>query len=147
VQLTAQTQLTGALTCEDLQLGELVRGEGQIKLAMPGGIVATPLAVIGPPTSGQPLHLKGFVATIDCVTGALQLRDDGTTIDVGLSLGGHPKPANDGQLKTGQSKPARQDVDGGGGGMPRRRDGKRLERAEATASNRVGVAGMVAATH
>jgi hypothetical protein len=88
VQLTTQTQLTGptgALTCQDLQLGDLARGEGQIKLAMPGVIVATQLVVIGPPSSGQSIPLGGFVTTIDCATGALQLQDDGTTIDVQLS--------------------------------------------------------------
>jgi hypothetical protein len=88
VQLTAQTRLTGAtgaLTCQDLQLGDSVRGQGQIKLAMPGVIVATQLAVIGPPSSEQSLRLRGFVTTIDCAAGALQLRDDGTTIDVQLS--------------------------------------------------------------
>jgi hypothetical protein len=88
VQLTAQTQLTGltgALACPNLRLGDRVRGQGQIKLAMPGVIVASQLAVIGPPTSGQSLRLRGFVTIIDCAAGTLQLRDDGTTIDVQLS--------------------------------------------------------------
>lgn len=88
VQLTAQTRLTGgsgALTCEDLQLGDPLRGAGQITLRMPGVIVATQLVVTGSPNSGQSLRLMGFVSTIDCASGALQLSDDRTTIDVQLS--------------------------------------------------------------
>ncbi|MFI5393963.1 MAG: hypothetical protein ACHQ9S_00395 [Candidatus Binatia bacterium] len=88
VQLTPQTQLTGAsgaLTCEDLQLGDSVRGKGQINLRMPGVMVATQLVVTGPPNPGQLLHFVGFVTTIDCAGGALQLRDGKTTIDVQLS--------------------------------------------------------------
>jgi hypothetical protein len=88
VQLTAQTRLTGAtgpLTCPDLHLGDPVRGEGLINLRMPGVIVANQLVVTGPPNSGQPLRFVGFVDTIDCASGALQLHDDETTIDVQLS--------------------------------------------------------------
>jgi hypothetical protein len=51
VRLTAQTQLTGASSCQDLQLGDSVRGEGQLTLAMPGVIVATQLVVTGSPKS------------------------------------------------------------------------------------------------
>lgn len=88
VQLTAQTQVSdksGALMCQDLNLGDPVRGDGRINLRMPGVIVAVHLAVTGAPSSGQMLRLAGFVATIDCAGGALQLRDDRTTIDVQLS--------------------------------------------------------------
>jgi uncharacterized protein DUF5666 len=88
VQVTAQTQLTGgsgALSCQDLHLGDAVQGQGQINLRMPGVIVATRLEVTGAPHSGQSLRFVGFVTAIDCTSGALQLRDDGTAIDVQLS--------------------------------------------------------------
>jgi hypothetical protein len=88
VQLTAQTRLTGRsgpLTCGDLHLRDPIRGEGQIALRMPGVIVATQLAVTGPPSSGHSLRFVGFVTTIDCAGGTLQLGDDRTTIDIQLS--------------------------------------------------------------
>ena len=89
VQLTAQTRLmgrSGPLTCLDLHLRDPIRGEGQIALRMPGVIVATQLAVTGPPSSGHSLRFVGFVTTIDCVGGTLQLGDDRATIDVQLSM-------------------------------------------------------------
>ncbi|MGD0946584.1 MAG: hypothetical protein ABSA52_04065 [Candidatus Binatia bacterium] len=108
VQLTAETRLTGAtgaLTCQDLQLGDPVSGQGQIELAMPGVIVATQLVVISPPT-GQSLRVRGFVTTTDCATGALQLQDDGTTIDVQLSaataiIGGNGQPLTCADIQAG----------------------------------------------
>jgi hypothetical protein len=88
VQLTPQTQVSGpsgALTCADLGLGDAVSGQGQIDLRMPGVIVATRLEVTGAPHSGQSLRFVGFVAAIDCTSGALRLLDDRTSIDVQLS--------------------------------------------------------------
>jgi hypothetical protein len=88
VQLTSRTLLTrgsSPLACADLQLGEPVRGDGQINLRMPGVIVATALTVTGPPTGGQPLRLAGVVAALDCVDGLLQIQDDRTTVEVQLS--------------------------------------------------------------
>jgi hypothetical protein len=73
------------LTCKDLQIGDQVQGRGQIALGMPGVIVATQLHVTGPPTSGQLLRFVGFVMMVDCPSGALQLRDGGTTIDVQIT--------------------------------------------------------------
>jgi hypothetical protein len=73
------------LTCKDLQIGDQVQGRGQIALGMPGVIVATQLHVTGPPTSGQLLRFVGFVMMVDCPSGALQLRDGGTTIDVQIA--------------------------------------------------------------
>jgi hypothetical protein len=87
VQLTARTVLSdaaGAFTCQDLHLGDPVRGEGQINLRMAGIIVATQLVLTGPP-SGRPLRFVGVVAAIDCAAGTLRVRDDETTIDVQLS--------------------------------------------------------------
>lgn len=88
VQLTAQTLLSdagGAFTCQDLHLGDRVRGAGQINLHMPGIIVATQLILTGPPNAGSPLRFVGVVTAIDCAAGALQVRDDETTVDVQLS--------------------------------------------------------------
>jgi hypothetical protein len=88
LQLTARTQLTdalGALSCDDLQLGDPIRGQGQINLRMPAVIVATKLVVVGPPNLGQPLRLAGSVTMVDCAAGILQLRDDRTTTDVRLT--------------------------------------------------------------
>ena len=88
LELTPNTDISdamGALGCQDLQLGDLVRGRGQINLRMPGVIVASDIRVIGPPNSGQSLRFVGFVNLIDCVTGTLQLNDVTNTIDVQLS--------------------------------------------------------------
>jgi hypothetical protein len=85
VQLTSQTMIIGASgqrTCQDLQLGDHVQGQGQIALPMLGMVEATQLDVTGPPTSGQPLRFVGFVTTVSCDNGALQLRFGMTTIDV-----------------------------------------------------------------
>ena len=64
-----------------------------------------------------------------------------------LSLGRHPKPANDRHLKTGQRGARRRDVDVGGGPRARRQDGQRLECRETTAGDRAGATGMVAPAH
>ena len=88
LELTPNTDISdamGALGCQGLQLGDLVRGRGQINLRMPGVIVASDIRVIGPPNSGQSLRFVGFVNLIDCVTGTLQLNDVTNTIDVQLS--------------------------------------------------------------
>jgi hypothetical protein len=88
IRLTSQTRLTsgaGGLACKDLALGDAVRGEGQVDLRMPGVIVASALVVTGPPSAGQTLRFVGFVIGVDCTSGALQLRDDQTTIALQLS--------------------------------------------------------------
>jgi len=88
IQLTTQTQIggaMGALACADLQLGDVVHGQGQIALRAPGTIVATRLVVTGAAHGGQSLRFVGFVAALDCVSGALQVRDVRTTVDVRLS--------------------------------------------------------------
>lgn len=85
VQLTPQTQMSGAFACSDLQLGERVRGDGLINLMMPGSLVATHLVVAGPSLTGQPLRVHGFVIDVDCATGVLHLRDDETTTAVQLA--------------------------------------------------------------
>jgi hypothetical protein len=88
LQLTTQTMLSGvsgALACQDLHLGDSVRGEGLITVRTPGTIVATRLVVTGPPNAGQSLRFVGFVRTIDCVVGALQLHDDNITVEVQLA--------------------------------------------------------------
>jgi len=88
VQLTAQTQIknaSGPLACDDLALGDPVRGAGQITLSAPGLIVARQLTVLGPPPPRQPLRFSGVIAAIDCTSGVLELDDIRTTIDVQLS--------------------------------------------------------------
>ncbi len=88
IQLTAQTQITGASgapNCGDLQLGEAVHGRGQVDLSAPGVITATQLVVTGGASPGQMVRLHGFVVTVDCVAGMLELSDAGALIDVRLS--------------------------------------------------------------
>jgi len=68
-----------------LQLGDFVRGKGQLTLATPGVIVATRLMVTSPPHSGQPLRFEGLIAALDCAGGALQLIDVNTIIHVQLT--------------------------------------------------------------
>ena len=61
------------------------------------------------------------------------------------SLSDHANPANRNHLKTGQLKD--RDVDSGEGVCTHRRHGKRLERRETTASDRVGAIGLALTTH
>ncbi len=88
IQLTAHTQITGASgvsSCQDLQLGEVVRGRGQVNLSAPGVITAVQLVVTGAPSPGEMVRLQGFVVATDCVAGTLQLADAGALITVQLS--------------------------------------------------------------
>src|SRR5271157_437043 len=64
-----------------------------------------------------------------------------------LSLGGHPKPAIEGHLKTGQRRNDVRDIDDGERRSSLRRHGQCLERRKETASHSTGAAGMVAAAH
>ena len=64
-----------------------------------------------------------------------------------LNLGGHPNPANEGRLKTGQRRRGTRDVDAGGRGMAHRRDGQRLERREEGTGSGAGEAGVAPAAH
>jgi hypothetical protein len=87
VQLTAQTQITtaaGRVTCQDLRLGDQVRGVGQINRRMAGIIVAQQLTVTGPADAQQPLRFVGFVNSVDCSTGLLQIGDITNTVAVQL---------------------------------------------------------------
>jgi len=88
LRLTPQTRLTGSggtLTCGDLQVGDWVRGQGQIALRAPGVIVAGHLAVVQAPSAGETLRFLGVVTDVDCTAGTLQLGDDRTRIDVDLT--------------------------------------------------------------
>ena len=60
-------------------------------------------------------------------------------------LSDHANPANKDHLKTGQLKD--RDVDSGEGVCTLRWHGKRLERRETTASDRVGAIGLALTTH
>jgi len=124
IQLTPQTRIMGAggpLRCQDVQLGDMVHGEGQINVQMPGVIVATQLFIGGPPTPGQPLRVMGFIVAIDCKDGVLQVGDDGTTIDVQLldttmisGRGGQPLQCTD--LQVGDRVSGRGQLTPGAGG-------------------------------
>jgi hypothetical protein len=86
VRLTTATHITdasGRLSCADLEIGDPVRGQGQINLRMPGTIGASTIVVTGPPP-GKPLRFNGFVTMIDCSSGLLQLNDVTNAIDVQL---------------------------------------------------------------
>ena len=87
LQLSGTTRIVGpngdAWMCTELDLGDQVRGQGQLHLGSPGTIDATRIAVTATPPV-TPLRFFGFVQSIDCASGSLQLSDITWTIAVQL---------------------------------------------------------------
>ncbi|MCC7380855.1 MAG: TIR domain-containing protein [Deltaproteobacteria bacterium] len=77
---------------------------------------------------------------------AQQINEIATLCTRKLDLGGHPKPANDGHLKTGQRKRSSRRCEGALG-LAHRRSGQRLERRQEAPGDRAGPAGLAAAPH
>jgi len=87
------------LSCERLDLGDHVEGEGQINLVKPGTIDASSIRVSTKPPTGKTLRVFGFVSAIDCSSGLLLLDDPTTSLPLRLLPGTILRRDNDTPLQ------------------------------------------------
>jgi hypothetical protein len=73
------------LQCADILLGDQVAGIGALRLRSPGAIEAKSLVVTHLSRPGVELRFVGFLSSIDCTTGLLQLLYQHTVTEVRLT--------------------------------------------------------------